>query len=180
MHVTFIPPCFHVAPLSLFPITYLLPPHPMLTRCDFPLHHSLLIIHSVTHILFLYPSFNSSLRCRFCLPPRADAAFIAALLLSLRRHSIHHRATAPFIIAPPVLPLSLCRYGLLRRAAVPFLVTPPVLSSSLHCRCLCHRASALSEIAGCAACAPMHFLFPAMYLWMTALTYHHEAHRLLQ
>jgi hypothetical protein len=31
-----------------------------------------------------------------------------------------------------------------------------------------HRV--LSEIAGCAACAPMHSLFPTMCLWMTALT----------
>jgi len=46
-------------------------------------------------------------------------SFIVALLLSLRRRSIHRRATAPFIVAPPVLPLSSHRHGLLRHTAVP-------------------------------------------------------------
>ena len=53
-------------------------------------------------------------------PPSADAAFIVALLLPLRRHSIHRPATAPFIIALPVLPLSLRRCSLPCRTAVIF------------------------------------------------------------
>jgi len=35
----------------------------------------------------------------------------------LRRHSIHRRAIAPFIVALPVLPLSSRRHGLRRCAA---------------------------------------------------------------
>ena len=32
------------------------------------------------------------------------------------------------------------------------------------------KEQVLSEIAGCAACTPMHSLLPTMCLWMTALT----------
>ena len=35
---------------------------------------------------------------------------------------------------------------------------------------LSSKAPSLSEIAGCAACVPMHSLLPTMCLWMTALT----------
>jgi len=53
MHITFFnPPCFHDTPLSLFHITYLSPPHPMLTRRDFPLRHSLYHIITITGFIF--------------------------------------------------------------------------------------------------------------------------------
>ncbi len=75
---------------------------------------------------------------------RADAAFIAALLSSLRRRLIHRHTTAPFIVAPPVLPLLSRHRGLLCHAAVPFLVAPPVLPLSSRRRqfCMCRCAVA--------------------------------------
>jgi hypothetical protein len=58
------------------------------------------------------------------------------MLSSLRRCSIHRHATAPFIVAPPVLPLC--------RAAAAFFVTPPFPSLSRRWFCLRHRAAASS------------------------------------
>ena len=66
----------------------------------------------------------------------ALAAFIVTLLSSLRRRLIHHRATAPFIIASPVLPLC--------RAATAFFVTPPFPSLLRRRFCLRHCAAASS------------------------------------
>jgi hypothetical protein len=98
----------------------------------------------------------------------ALAAFIVALLSSLRRRLIHHRANAPFIIASPVLPLC--------RAATAFFVTPPFPSLSRHRFCLCHRAAAssafvvapplpsLSRRCCCRHCAAARFIVaPPLY-----------------
>jgi len=67
-------------------------------------------------------------------PPRADAAFIVALLSPLRRRSIHQRATAPFIVA--------------RCAASSAFVVTSLFPSLLRCRfCLRHCAAAAFVIA---------------------------------
>jgi len=88
-------------------------------------------------------------RRRFCLPPCADAAFIVALLSSLCRRSIHRRATAPFIVAPPVLPLSSRYHSLSCRAAGSAFVIALPLPLSLRRRqfCNCCRAAAAFLVA---------------------------------
>jgi hypothetical protein len=87
----------------------------------------------------------------------AGSAFLHALTLpsSLRcfrhcsRRLIHRRATAPFIVAPPVLPLLSRHRGLLCHAAVPFLVALPVLPLSSRRRqfCICRCAAAAFLVA---------------------------------
>jgi hypothetical protein len=86
----------------------------------------------------------------------AGSAFLLALTLP-SSCSIHHHATAPFIVAPPVLPffvtpplpsLSRRQFCLRHRATAAFVIaSPPGLHLSSRRRCLSFRAAAVFVIA---------------------------------
>ncbi len=122
----------------------------------------------------------SKLSCHLFLHRRtAGSAFLRALTLLISLHCFviappldSLSPTAPFIVAPPVLPLLSRHRGLLCHAAVPFLVAPPVLPLSSRRRqfCMCRCATAAFLVAplllSSSRCRSLHCRAAALYIYI--------------